>query len=707
MPNLFGSASPDQPPADLHNKPQAKTPHRSKTDAMNSVFRTFRASKALNQVLGIRDPEPFVIPPSMPSDLPESFESGMSDYEQIYATDVFASRRSESFATYVPSQQSKTALTEILEEKESPVRANLTQDSTTSASSKLKINVPEWTSEKRAVAVAQQYTFVDSDSDKASDAASQHTFYASGEDYGSWQYGSSTTLAVSDDSRPGSASSGPSLPPVSFPPRTSSLLPFPNLSSSDVTISPLRHSTSKKLLSGLRPTCSRHIAPETSKHADRESSGYLSKNPSILERYGSLPVLFPSPGIAPAINKSNHNEIARRYARRYVEANGALDDSSVQSSQYTSSSPPPHITIQAPSPVKSTKSKKRAHSSTTQEGFGPPMAQRSRHDKTTGLPVLPLDAEAEWKAEFAGNTHALLTILLIWSHTIWALYHRLHDPKLFSIHSAFAYPITPPVRKQLLSVSFYDTSTEPHKEVRFLGPGDAAEMSYHEVDVFEDPSRKEAHSSPPQSSSPVGIIKQTFGLTGKAAPKHVRYVSMSQRAKTGEGRWCYVLIKGNTSPDRSTPPHLMLAWHISAVTSTSDCLHTIYLDDAKPPTLTSTPTQNKVKRFSSLQNLGQALRHSAKFNFHHSLRAASSTSELPSVDPYSIAEQQEGETFHRTVMKLEKAGGIPLIEGFRVDVVAFRDWMEACGKGKGKVIMWRENDASEASFVQRLDAKED
>ena len=169
-------------------------------------------------------------------------------------------------------------------------------------------------------------------------------------------------------------------------------------------------------------------------------------------------------------------------------------------------------------------------------------------------------------------------------------------------------------------------------------------------------------------------------------------MSMPHRAKTGEGRWCYVLVKGHSPPDGSTPPHVMIAWHISAVTSTSDCLHTLYADDAaqKP----AAPAQNKVKRFSSLQNLAQALRSSAKFNFHYSLRTASSSSELPAVHPYAIDEQQEGVTLMRTVMKLERAGVIPLIEGFRVDVKAFGEWIEACGRGEGKVILWRERDSA-------------
>lgn len=272
---------------------------------------------------------------------------------------------------------------------------------------------------------------------------------------------------------------------------------------------------------------------------------------------------------------------------------------------------------------------------------------------------------------------------------MWTFYHRLHDPKLFAVHTAFAYPVTPPVRKQLVSVSFYDTSTEPHKEVRFLGSGDAAEMSYHEVDVFADPNSKMSSPASSRRNVSVDAFKQTFRLTDKEL-RHVRYMSMSHRAKTGEGRWCYILIKGHAPMDGSTPPHIMLAWHISAVTSTSDCPYTLYADDAlEKPTV---PIQNKVKRCSSLQSLAQALRSPMEFQFHHSLRTASSSSELPAVDSYAPLEQRDGMTLNRTVIKFENAGAIPLIEEFRIDVKALKEWMDACGRGAGKVILWRERE---------------
>jgi hypothetical protein len=687
MQNLFGGFSPDHPPPDLHRKVSAETSRRSKTDTLPSVIRTFSASKILIQVLGMKDPEPFVPPPPIPSDLTQMFETGLQEYEKLHAAGGFATRPNEPHMIPAPAQQSKATLADILEERERPVRAIPARQDTTSASNKLSISVPKYTCGKQAVVSAQRYTLMDSDSDAAEDSTSQHTGSGSDKNYDCWRYGSSTTLAVGDYSRPGTAASGQSLPPSSFPPRMSSLLPLPNLDSSDANAPPLPSSVTNVPFE-LRPDSASRAPAATRQHPLKKASNYFHATASSLKKSESLTVPFPSPGVARLARAPVYKKIAQRYADKYIEVNGATDDESLPLERETIPSPPPRITIQASSPVKSTKLRKRAPSSMNHDELGPPLAQRPRRDDTTGLPVLPLEAANEWTGDFLGNTYALLTVLLTWSHMTWTSYHPLHDPQLFAIHPVFAYPVTPPVRKQLVSVSFYETSLETHKEVRFLGPGDAAEISYHEVDVFANPNSRASPPASPRCSAPVDTVKQTLVLTDKEVSKSSRYMSMPQRAKTGEGRWCYVLIKDHTPPDGSTPPHFMMAWHISAVTFMSDCLHTLYTDDAAPKPTDS--THNKVKRFSSLQNLAQALRSPAKFNFPHSLRTASSSSELKAVDPYASEQQQEGVTFMRTIIKLEKAGGIPLIEGFRIDVKDFREWMEACGRGEGKVILWRE-----------------
>ena len=661
---------------------------------MNNVIRAFSSSKTLHQVLGMRDPEPFVTPPEMPFDLGERFEAGLRQYEQLFTADVFVTSGAEKLQAAAPSQKGKTGLADILEEKESPVRAKATHFTKSTATNGLKINIPKWTSGKQAVAVAQHHAFPDSDSDVANDTASENTDYEFElEDQGSWRYGSSTTLAVSDLSRSGSPSSAnEALPALSFPQRTSSLLSHGHVNSSaDMTAPPTRHSISSILPPALLPKFIQPAVPEITFHPGKRAHSYPYNGSSMMKRADSLPILSLPTGIAQSswgCLQGDSALISSDIGSDVELHHNTSKNAALNFNQDVASLSVPHITVRAPSPRKMPISRKRALPPSTQCDFGPSLSQRVCRDDTAGLPVLPFGAEVIWRSEFPGNTNALLTILLTWSHSMWTFHRRLPDPKQFAVHRIFPYSLAPPIKKQLLSVSFYDTSVEPHREVRFMGPGDVQEMSYHEVDVFGDPVFSVASEAPTQPNSPIDAIKQTFGFADTEGVKHIRYMAMSQRAKTGEGRWCYILIKGHRTQDQQTPPHLVLAWHISAVTASSDCLHTIFPDNAIPKR--TTETQSKLKRFSSLQNFGTALRNPARFNFHQTLRSASSSSELPSFDANIETEQQDGTTLHREVLKMEKAGNIPLIEGYRVDVAAFRAWMHACGKGCGKVIMWRE-----------------
>ena len=688
MPNLVSSSSPGYPPGDLHGKLQAKTPHRPKIDTMTSV-RTLSASKALHQILGFRDPEPFVAPPEMPHDLSERFEAGSKDYTRLHAAGTFASKGGEDWHTSRQPEHDESDLADILEEEESPVCGTPIRTIVLGNSDNLKINAPKWSSNKQAVAVAQWYTFLDSDSDAANDVTSEHTdFESDTEDGNFWEYGSATTLAASDSSRPGSATSANELsltPALSFPPRTSSLLPCNHGYSNNITDSSRHYSANSMLPPRLRHTSTQSTATVNSHSSGTRVDSHTYDRPSDLRRTESLPVLFPSPKVEPHSWDSLNTEPAKSE----IPPNKKVFDNVAKGLDYTNtSSPVPRITVQAPSPKKPPATRKRAPSSSAEDGHG--KHQRARGPDETGLPVLPHHADEEWKPKFPGHTNALLTILLTWSHTMWTLHRRLPDPKFFAVHRVFPYLVTPPIRKELVSVSLYDTSVEPHQEIRFFGPGDVTELSYHEVDVFGDPEDRRNSQAPLQPRSPVDAIKQTLGFSDVEALQHTRYMRMSQRAKTGEGRWCYLVIKGHAIKDGGTPPHLILAWHASAVTATSDCLHTIYPDHALLKA--TAPSGSKLKRFYSLNNFGAALRSPARFNFHQTLKLASSSSELPPVDTSEIA-QREGTTMHRTVLKIEKAGSIPLIEGYRVDVAVFKDWMDACGRGSGKVIMWQEKDA--------------
>ncbi|KAI4660988.1 uncharacterized protein J4E79_005556 [Alternaria viburni] len=350
------------------------------------------------------------------------------------------------------------------------------------------------------------------------------------------------------------------------------------------------------------------------------------------------------------------------------------------------------VAIQAPSGVEPSSAKKRMSPPGGDEAPGP-APKGSRVDGTTGLPTLP--ESSSWDIDFPGYTPALLTILLNWSFTVQSFYRRLPNPKAFRAHASFPFPVTAPIYNHLISVGFYDTSVVPHKEIRFLGPGDAAEIAYAEVDVFRGKDERAAFEEQEQKHTKLEEMKKKLKLgRGYRGPggEATRSQDQYHLAIHGEGRWAYVLIKGHpTSPEDIAPPHIMLAWHISAVTNVSSCLHTVFpeKDTPAPGDQPMTPTSSKqpLRPFASLQNLVSGSR--GQKHLHREIRSASSTSELPQVDASSIEPQEGALTLKRTVAKMENAGSIPLVEGFRVDVGQFKGWLDAVGKGTGKLIVWR------------------
>ncbi|KAJ4989493.1 hypothetical protein SVAN01_05028 [Stagonosporopsis vannaccii] len=642
----FTTLSFGSPPEEIHSKTQdEQPPRRSKTDTMSAIVGIFRAPKTLQQVLGHRDPEPFVSPPAIPVGLTARFEAGLHVYRQQR---LIAPGQTEAF------QQRKTNLADIVEEKESPVRAASVKPSSNGTHGRLKIAAQEWTSHKQAVTFTEQYTFLDSDSDAdvTKNSADEGIDSECDEkDCRSWKYRSSTTPANSDCSRPGSI-----------------------VSNEESLVATLSRSSTSPFL------------PPESYHGD-DDAGAGTQYPTKK----SLPPALQSPSAKLNTSADQHKTSSKSRQNALREIESDFDEKVL-------SSPTPRITIQAPLPVEATTSRKRGPTLYIPKEYGPSLSQHIRHISSVGLPVLPSNKEAVWKAEFLGNTHALLTILLTWSHAMWTFYNQLPNPKLFSVHPAFPCPVSPPKRKQLVSVSFYDTSVDPHMEIRFLGPGDAGEMSYNEVDVFNDPGNTDRNSHPsPRCRSPANTVNESLGLLST----DTRYTRLAHRASTGEGKWCYVLIKAHSPKDRDEDggphPHILLAWHSTAVTAVSDCLHTVFPDNS--PSLTSAPAYQRtsnLKRFSSLQNLGYTLRSPSRSGFQQSLRPASSSSHLPGADAEEmkagLTQQEGGAMLHRCVVKMGRAGGVPLVEGWRVDVRAFKGWMEACGRGQGKVIMWRERE---------------
>jgi hypothetical protein len=314
---------------------------------------------------------------------------------------------------------------------------------------------------------------------------------------------------------------------------------------------------------------------------------------------------------------------------------------------------PPQIKIQEPSPEKQSTSKKR---SATHSISMPPAAKSRDSDSTMGLPILAAEDEFLWKTKFPGNTYALLTLLLAWSLSMQRMEKLLPDPYLFSLNPAFPSPIKPPVHQPLISVAFYDTSTVPHKEIRFIGPSDVAKCSYNEVSVF-CPTTAALDSKQAEHECRIAAMRRALGLEAK--PLHLN---------NGEGRWAYVLMQGHAKPSE-TIPHVVVAWHVDAVTSKTECLHTIYPDvcmaaNPAPPVPGRLP-----RRVSSL---------------HSELRAASSS------DVLGQGAGNGALTLRREVWKMEKAGRLPLIEGCRVDVKTWEGWLGAVGMGKGKVVVWKE-----------------
>lgn len=326
----------------------------------------------------------------------------------------------------------------------------------------------------------------------------------------------------------------------------------------------------------------------------------------------------------------------------------------------------PQIMVQEASPRKMpppTSKKRRASSQAV------PPAKARASENTVGLPILPANLEILWKVKFPGNTYALLTTMLTWSLNMRRLSNLIPDPKAFSINGAFPYLVEPPVYQKLVSVSFYDTSVTPHKELRFLGPDDCAEMTYNEVDTFAYPDDTAAASG---NSSKADAVKRALGMnTTCAQTTDYKNMSMPDRAGTGEGRWSYILFRAHPPPTQSshTPPHCILAWPTHVTTNSSECLHTIYPDRPSAP-----------RHFSSLQNVAVSMR------LQQSLRAASSE-QLPEA---RLVHMEGAVTLKRKVLKMEKPGGMPLVEGYRVDVRKWEGWMEAVGKGKGKIMMWME-----------------
>jgi hypothetical protein len=80
MDTLHKYASTDGGPADVHNKAAGSTPRFSTSAALKGLAHAIQAAKRLQQVVGDKEPTPFVTPPDMPKHLVDEFMEGLEEY---------------------------------------------------------------------------------------------------------------------------------------------------------------------------------------------------------------------------------------------------------------------------------------------------------------------------------------------------------------------------------------------------------------------------------------------------------------------------------------------------------------------------------------------------------------------------------------------------------------------------------------------------
>ena len=300
----------------------------------------------------------------------------------------------------------------------------------------------------------------------------------------------------------------------------------------------------------------------------------------------------------------------------------------------------------------------------------------------TGIRTLPASFTLAWTPAFPGNTPQLSQILCRWHFTMSTLYRRCSEEFLMSVHPLFPYAPTRPVNIPLLSISFWDTAESPHREMRFIGPGDVSSILYAEVDTFykdEDKTRGGSFKTP------------LFGKK-KAEQVELRNVDMRGRNERGEGRWCFIVVQGllkkGEGPE-AVPPAVTLAWPVSAVTGKEECLYGISHEELGASTLTAPASASTSVPTTSIPTIDAQTPMPPNIYpniiptpaLHAALRSATSST-LPPPGP-----QIAGLTLRRATLMFQKAGGIPLVQAYRTDVRGWTEFMEAVGRGEGKVVM--------------------
>jgi hypothetical protein len=682
------------PPADVHSKLGKPSLRYSATNTIGSFHGAFSSSKMLQQVLGIQPPEPYSCPPFRPEDLEKSFVAGMKWHglnvevpgEDPLETILRAAAATEQQETPTVQDYGKHTLDVIEEEQESPARSMHNKAGPAAMPADEKTDPPAWLSENRAAFKAScpftktdleyyeqdwdLYSYPSEPGQEERLPYQQHT-----------AFDSTTTLADSEPSRPGSSA---------LEQRDRTARPNPDTTNATQIDSfahvgyGTNHGAVPKPLA--RSSSLANLKYHMSHQAEGKLPNYYDDARIPCGNYISAqPPLFPSPRVDPAQSWDGGQAPREPVPTGFTHNTTAPDTQMHYADEPQEQLSVPQIQVEPPSPAVPKAKKKNKHSNRKRRASvsqDAPPAKARTDDSTMGLPILAVSQEALWKAEFPGNTPALLTIVLPWSLSMKRLFTSYPDPKIFSLNRAFPYKVTPPLHIKLLSAAFYDLSVPPHKEIRFLGPGHAVNMSYNEVDIFAYPEDSSTPISTEHSATKAAM-KRALGLP--VTTTDYAHMPMHQRAAMGQGRWAYILLQGASAAPGVTPPHAMIAWPTSAVTDSSDCMHFVYPDAYKAAPRAPLLAPKAPRRFGSLQNL--AHRFVEPKRLRQELSAASSE-ELPSLATAGVG----AVVLKKRVVKMEKAGRIPLIEGHMVDVKSWEGFLEAVGKGKGKVIMWMERE---------------
>jgi hypothetical protein len=199
--------------------PVTSAPESTNTDAVDSAAPShstappYSASQKLQQVLGMRSPEPLVAPPVMPHDLMGKFEAVTSSRRK-HTGSLHASKQVGRSVDSSSTGHGKSNLEDIVEEKESPVKAG------TDKGKERETTIPRHAFDNPDP--ASRSTLLDNDSDAIMDNASEHADPDTGdEEY----FDSSATIVANDDLGTVSTVSYNTTP--SFPPSTCSVPPFP------------------------------------------------------------------------------------------------------------------------------------------------------------------------------------------------------------------------------------------------------------------------------------------------------------------------------------------------------------------------------------------------------------------------------------------------------------------------------------------------